>query len=76
MFLLMSVILFTGGIGFPAYITGHMTNIQGVCLQGDFTSGGGLLPWGVAYRGGWAHTPPRQESGWYASYWNAFLFQK
>ena len=49
MFLHVSVILLTGRVGFPACITGHMTNIQGVgfpiraCITGHMTSiqGGG-----------------------------------
>ena len=45
MFLHLSVILFTGGGGFPACITGHMT--RGVCIQGGLHLGGSALGWGV-----------------------------
>ena len=55
MFLHLSVILFTGGVGFLACITGHITRgglHQGVCLHGGLPPGrvcieGGLHPGGV-----------------------------
>ena len=69
MFLHLCVILFTGG-----------SASEGVCIQG------GLHPGGSASRGsasegeGVGQIPPqigyygtRSTSGWYASYWNAFL---
>ena len=47
-----SVILSTGwGLGFPAFITGHMT--RGSCIQGGLPPGGVCL-WGVCIQGGWA----------------------
>ena len=53
MFLHVSVILSTGGVGFPACITGHMTSLrqeglpaQGVCLQGGLHPGD--LPMGMS----------------------------
>ena len=60
MFLHLSVILFTGGVGFLACITGHITRgvcIRGVCLHGGLPPGrvcieGGLHPGGVG------QTPP------------------
>ena len=58
MFLPMSVILFTGGVGgFPAFITGHMTR------RGSASGGVGQTPF-----------PRHWESGRYASYWNASWF--
>ena len=72
MFLLVFVILFKEGIGFPACITGHMTSIQGdsahrVCIQGEGLHLGESASWGgggggSAYRGsasrGVGQTPP------------------
>ena len=44
----------------------------GLCLGGSLSSGG-LCPGGVSVR----ETPRRTITcGWYASYWNAFLFQR
>ena len=59
MFLLMCVVLFTGGVGFPACITGHMT--RGVSIQGGLHPGVWAdLPWdttGYGQRaGGTRHT--------------------
>ena len=44
--------------------------IQGVSVWGSLSKGRGSLSGGSFYR----DTPQNQESGWYASHWNAFLF--
>ena len=60
-----------GGLGFPACITGHMTRV--VCIQRSSASGGS------ASEGGLGRPPEhyriRSISGWYASFWKAFLFR-
>ena len=65
------VCLSTGGrVGFPACITGHMT--RGVCIQGAFASVGGGGVGQASPPIGYYGIP--STSGWYASYWNAFLY--
>ena len=53
-----------GAVGFPACITGHMTSIWGMCIQGvciwgvcQQESWWGLHPGGSTYRGGVGQTP-------------------
>ena len=47
----------------------------GVCPEGVSRGPGGLCPEGVSVRGVSVRETPRTvTSGWYASYWNAFLF--
>ena len=45
-----------GGVGFPAYITGHMASIQGVGLHS-----GGSVSGGSTYRGV-GQTPPQTRN--------------
>ena len=52
MFLLVFVILFKGGVGFPACITGHMTSIQGGLPMGGLHPGGLGRPPGTRKAGG------------------------
>ena len=83
MFLHLCVILFTGGVGFPACITGQMTSgglppgegrplgdvYPGrVCIQGALVLGRPPPPRYMGYYGIWL------TSWQYASYLNAFLF--
>ena len=58
-------------------------SVQGVSVQGEYLSRGGLclacslFGGGALFRGlcsGGCLCPGEVESGWYASYWNAFLF--
>ena len=80
MFLHLCVILFGERVGFPPYITSHMS--RGSAL------GGGLHPveGESASREGWADLPGSAYGGegwggilgilssrWYTSYWSAFL---
>ena len=70
------------GVGFPACVTGHMT--EGVCLWwGGWSASRELGRAPQVCRQGEVGRPPlprymgyyeiRSTSGWYASYWNAFL---
>ena len=72
MFLHLSIIQFTGGVGFPACITGRMTSGG---EEGQPPRGSPFR--GVCIQGGWADSPHGilwDTSGRYASYWNALLF--
>ena len=80
MFLHVSVILFTGGTrslswGSPSQGVSVFGGLcpGGLCPGGVSVQGGLCL--GVSVLGGLCHGDPRTVmSGWYASYWNAFLF--
>ena len=51
-----------GGVGFPSYITGHMTRricLQGICLVGKGDSASRSK---VCIQGDWAETPPSQRT--------------
>ena len=73
------------GVCVPACTTGHITRGGGLCPGGVLSRAGpcpggslsrrgslsgGSLSRGVSVR----ETPHTVASGWYASYWNAFLF--
>ena len=50
---------------------------RGVCIkEGSASKKGGLPPRGSASMGVWIQDGIRSTNGWYASYWNAFLFAK
>ena len=73
MFLHLSVILFTGVL-----CPGGL-HLGGLCLGGSLSSGRGVSVWGVSLsrEGSLSGRPPNRRTvtcGWYASYWNTFLF--
>ena len=76
MFLHICVILFTeGGLHPGGRYPGESASRMGSASRGESASRRGLHP------GGWADPPApigyygvRSTSGWYVSYWNAFLF--
>ena len=65
-----------GGVWQGAYIVGGVCG-RGACMAGGMHGGrGGMRGRGHVWRGGMHGRRDSHCSGRYASYWNAFLFQK